>query len=72
MPFLHKYIRQGLEMLSGLMLLWFLSAAIALVFVIVDMRPTPESPLSRRRTALNVLPLLQISPHLVPGIRSSR
>jgi Domain of unknown function (DUF4396) len=31
-------------MLEGVMLLWFLLAALALLFVVIDIRSTPESP----------------------------
>jgi hypothetical protein len=31
-------------MLDGVMLLWFVLAAIALLFVAIDIRTTPESP----------------------------
>jgi hypothetical protein len=31
-------------MLEGVMLLWFLLAALALLFVAIDIRSTPESP----------------------------
>ena len=35
-------------MLEGVMLLWFLLAALALLFVVIDIRSTPESPVLKR------------------------
>jgi hypothetical protein len=35
---------KGLKMLNGIMLLWFLLTAMAVVFVAIDIRSTPESP----------------------------
>ena len=34
-------------MLDGVMLLWFLLAAVSLVFVAIDIRSTPESPVMK-------------------------
>ncbi len=36
--------RGGIEMFDGVMLLWFLLTALSLLFVVVDIRATPESP----------------------------
>lgn len=35
---------KGLKMLNGIMLLWFLLTAMAVMFVAIDIRSTPESP----------------------------
>jgi Domain of unknown function (DUF4396) len=43
-PEANRSIPESIAMLDGVMLLWFLLAAAALLFVMIDIRTTPESP----------------------------